>query len=766
MEPVIGGAIVKTFQWLWKNYGKEFTGKKLDEFKEGKRFEQAAVDYANDMHERYGSIKILGMTSPIPLEGIYTRVSMLDKPSALKRIPKEQLEKVFLQDSHFGETVGEPRNGLDVFFEKKKLYILGKPGAGKTTFLKYIILQTTKYQQKSIPICIELRRFADTGKTLMEYIVEQFDICSFPHAEAFIVTALKHGKALVLCDGLDEVNKENGVRDRVIDQLRDFSDKYNQSRFVITCRIAATEYNFEKFDYVEMADFDKEQIETFIGLWFKNDDKTHKMFLEEFQKAENSRLQNLASSPLLLTLLCLSFKENLSFPSRRSEIYGDALEALMKKWDVTRNITRDDVYRNLSPGRKLNMLARIAAESYEAKDYLIDQDKLQDMIVNYMQTLPQADAPEDIEGEAVLKAVEAQHGILVERTQKLYSFSHKTFQEYLTAKYIVDNAQKGTLKELIDNHLLDDNWKEIILLTAEMLDDADNFFELFYKKLDRLAQEDEKLRWLLQEAERQGAAANFEISGLSKRNIFYIYFFLCLAIARALALNFAHAYARAIDLDLDLAHGRAIDRAIDLGLALARYLVLDLDLALARYRALDLDLARYRDLAHYRDFACINAFYWALETGLAEAYELLSDDDKWDAYSTAELHSSAVAWCRKSGSEEALADLTSIKPPTKAAAKKAQKKYADDIMEFWKKHKLFDKYDLSEEAAKRIEDYLQASKLLLDCLANASVLGRDGLRERLLSPPAGQGIEIFEPQSAGTLRHTIFEPQIKADKSG
>jgi hypothetical protein len=46
-------------------------------------------------------------------------------------------------------------------------------------------------------------------------------------------------------------------------------------------------------------------------------------------------------------------------------------------------------------------------------------------------------------------------------------------------------------------------------------------------------------------------------------------------------------------------------------------------------------------------------------------------------------------------------------------------------------------WELSLEQAKRFADYLQASKLLLDCLQLASVADRTAIEERLLLPPPG-----------------------------
>jgi predicted NACHT family NTPase len=60
-------------------------------------------------------------------------------------------------------------------------------------------------------------------------------------------------------------------------------------------------------------------------------------------------------------------------------------------------------------------------------------------IIDYIRNLPGAQEDEEalqLDSEAVLKSIEAQHGLLVERARGIYSFSHLTFQEYFTAKQI------------------------------------------------------------------------------------------------------------------------------------------------------------------------------------------------------------------------------------------------------------------------------------------------------------------------------------------
>ncbi len=70
----------------------------------------------------------------------------------------------------------------------------------------------------------------------------------------------------------------------------------------------------------------------------------------------------------------------------------------------------------------------------------------------------------------VLRAMEAQHGLLIERAQKVWSFSHLTFHEYFVAqKFIIFNGQftDSEIKQLLNRHILDNNWHEVFRLISE-----------------------------------------------------------------------------------------------------------------------------------------------------------------------------------------------------------------------------------------------------------------------------------------------------------
>jgi NACHT conflict system protein/NACHT domain-containing protein len=497
-------SLIPVGAWLWDKYGKSLTDKTAGAIKgqwDKFRWVDAAEKYRAKLRRLYGTMQIMGMAEPVPLDDIFTDVYMLDKPTAFGRFDIERLKQV-AGDPDEPPPQAKRINGLRLVKEKGNLFILGKPGAGKTTFLKYVALQATEQNIDKVPIFVTLKHWADSGLDLIPFILERFEVCDFPSAYSFIEALLMSGNAIVLFDGLDEVKLEGGGRDKQMRAMNTFFEKYDRTQCLVTCRIAASEYSFQPFTYVEIADFTQRQIETFVGNWFRDqsgekDEETGERFLEEFAKRDNKGLRDLARTPLLLTLLCLAFNETLTFPQRRVEIYEEALDALLKKWDSSRRIKRDEIYRKLSLGHKENMLASIAADTFERNEYFIPQQQLESLISNYVKNIPPHDNYADTDGEIILKAIEAQHGIFVERAHGVYSFSHLTFQEYFTAKHIAGNAVRGSLLNLIKAHRADKRWREVFALTTSLLPDATQFMTAFRQTVDEVLGSDEKLRMLL-----------------------------------------------------------------------------------------------------------------------------------------------------------------------------------------------------------------------------------------------------------------------------
>jgi len=435
-------------------------------------FGQAAEKYSKKFVELHNRLQIIGMTEPVPLTDIFVRVNILKKITSWQWFTEEKMrawEDGFRNRKGFGEIDKESVNGIEVANQKPHLMLMGLPGAGKTTFLNYIGIQASqgKLDHKRIPVFISLKKLCDSNQPLLDSIAMEFDTCNFPATEHFITHQLDKGSLLLLLDGLDEIGK-NAIN-KIYDDIDHFYKKYSQNQFIISCRTAAYNQYFPGLTVVELADFNQEQTTNFINNWFANDIQKAQACKNKLFSKENKSILELAKTPLVLSLLCVFFNESMSFPQNRAELYKDGLYALLEKWDASKNVPRDEIYRCLTTRRKIEMLSQTAYQAFEQERYFLKQDNLEKQFIEFIENLPESRA-ENLapDGKAILKAIEIQHGLLVERTHYTYSFLHLTFQEYFTARYIVDNDdKKGTLQGLLE-HITDPRWREVFLLCAEM----------------------------------------------------------------------------------------------------------------------------------------------------------------------------------------------------------------------------------------------------------------------------------------------------------
>lgn len=559
------------------------------------------------IQERCGTMRVLDMTQPIGLNNIYTSVNILEQITGRRRKEITELLQGCNPENfdRFGlSDVREERlPGLEAVEKYSKLMILGKPGAGKTTFLKYVALQCNggKFQGAHVPIFVTLKDFAEaTNKpNLLEYISQYFSGCSVTNTK--INDLFNQGRALVLLDGLDEVRKEDSRR--ILKEIRDFSDQFSHNHFVITCRIAAREYTFEMFTEVEVADFHDEQISTFATNWFIDKSVKPATFIKRLE--DNNRIKQIAASPLLLTLLCLVFEESGDFPANHSELYKEGLDALLKKWDAKRGIERDQVYKKLSTQRKEDLLSKIALTTFVQKDYFFKQKVAERYITNYIRNLPDANNNSEalqVDSEVVLRSIEYQHGLLVERAKGIYSFSHLTFHEYFTAREIILGTQP--LEEALQNlvsHITEKSWREVFLLAVGMSSSADRLLLLMKQQVDAIVA-DEKLQQFLMWMSEKSTLLQGDYKPAAVR-AFYLDIDIQLDPDRTLgcvldfpftrAFTCASLLARALNLEPSRAF---LDIALELDFSLARYRALEPALAIALDRALAIDHYLRHDL--------------------------------------------------------------------------------------------------------------------------------------------------------------------------
>ncbi|MHC5934350.1 NACHT domain-containing protein [Nostoc sp.] len=548
----------------------------LDE-KTTKLIYQASEQYIINYHKRHNQLQILGMQHPVDLDSIYTAVQCL-QPDDIRRFESiEALQNLFSETGKRGfqlEKAGK-QEGIKVANQQQYLMVLGAPGAGKSTFLRKIGLEALKgktgeLQHECIPVFIELKLFTESEINIEEVIRQAFRLCQLPFSEEFTTKALQQGKLLILLDGLDEVS--TGNTDLAISQIQSFVEQYKDNRFIVSCRTAAYRSQFRNLREIAIADFDDAQIQQFIQNWFSSEvDRqagTADKCWELIKNQESTK--ELARTPVLLTFLCLVYDESQDLPKNRATLYSKALDILLEKWAAGKRIQTDPIYRQLGIDLEKIMLAEIAYHSFKSQRLFLSHEELVSQIKKFLHN--NDNAPKDLDAEAVLNAIAVQQGILVERARDIYSFSHLTLQEYLTAQYIDDHRQ---VEKLVSEHLTDERWKEVFLLVAGLIrGGADELLLLMEKEAQQYINTP-KLQALLNWAEQvtSGSPGDFKPVGKRAAAIAIAYAITfpkkaitigiakAYAIATTYAISYADAYADDFDIyaiAYDDAHAHAI----------------------------------------------------------------------------------------------------------------------------------------------------------------------------------------------------------------
>ncbi len=369
-----------------------------------------------------------------------------------------------------------------------------------------------------------------------------------------------------------------------------------------------------------------------------------------------------------------------------SELYEEGLDILLKKWDVKRNIEREQVYKKLSLKRKEDLLSQVAYSTFERERYFFKRKEVEADIIEYIRNLPDcSDDPEalQLDSEAVLKSIEAQHGLFVERARGVYSFSHLTFHEYFTARKIKE-AGNDKLLHILAARITETRWREVFLLTVGMLESADSLLQSMKKQVDDLLATDEKLQqfltWVKQKSESVKAAYKP-------------------AAIRAFYLS----------LDRDLNLSRTLDRDIDRDI--------DRDFSQDRFRTLDRDLFRDRTLSLCRTLSRTLDRDRPLFLCLTLFQDLFQDLDR--------DHNSEL--------KRSLQELENQLPHNKDDKEAYQRRglensqvWAEKLRTVMIEHRnIGHDWQFTDSQKELLKKYYDANKLLVDCLNSDCYVNRD-----------------------------------------
>ena len=347
----------------------------------------------------------------------------------------------------------------------KTLLVIGTAGSGKTTLARHMartmINNESPYFEKDLlPVLIfskDLKPYSyqdktpgvEAAKDLLNWYCSKY-LSGFLDLET-ILAFCENGRAVFFLDGLDEA--EQGIREFVAVSFADFRVSWDPVKLVLLGRPHGAGGKVgERFGLrvAEVLDLTHEQVEDFIGKWFSH--VYDKGSISGDSLAENMKgdiraredIDALTTNPLLLTAMCILYHDLKELPNQRADLYNRYVEKLFSKFG--------DEKIKVS-----NFMMHMAHSMFEAGERGIDENEAVNILKNHYRLENGDKTHADI-----FSRIEPATGLLQMESGR-YKFIHLTFQEFLTARYLVDHSEDSYF-DSISPYVGNKRYEEVVKL--------------------------------------------------------------------------------------------------------------------------------------------------------------------------------------------------------------------------------------------------------------------------------------------------------------
>lgn len=420
------------------------------------------------------------------------------------------------------------------------LVILGDPGAGKTTMLRFLALTFAKAKRKRLPgsrpdshkqlgvrearrqvrevfgfracptpVFLYLNRLhtesdRTTERTLLDFISDELKsaptLRNLPRD--FLSRKFDAGQCLFLLDAFDELATQE-ARSTIAKQIGALvSAAPPGNRFIVTSRIVGYSGQLASYGFrvLTVQRLSWELVSELVTRWYEvlNEPGLGVELLQTFRS--NARIYELAINPMLLSLIVLVQYVRRLIPDRRHVLYDECIKILVERRSAPPSVQQE--YNKLLPGEEATRILReIAAWMHGMRLREVPRRRLEvEIVPKIVATNPQSPVT-GVPSMQILENIEQRSQLLVERGlneqgQTVMAFSHLTFQEYLASAALKqrtgDQGEAAVSSDLLSYFSRDpDWWEEVALLYAAQLEgiQQQSFFERLYPAENILTEE-------------------------------------------------------------------------------------------------------------------------------------------------------------------------------------------------------------------------------------------------------------------------------------
>ncbi|AJF65802.1 NACHT domain-containing protein [Streptomyces vietnamensis] len=361
-----------------------------------------------------------------------------------------------------------------------KVLLRGLAGSGKTTLVQWLTVSAATegrtagtaaegrtdgmaYLRGRIPFVLPLRALTRHGERLPA--PDRFlpaAGCPLTPPEGWVDRVLSSGRGLVLVDGIDEIPEAE--RGRAREWLRSLLDTYEGNRWLVTSRPTAVRDDWlssDGFTELTLSPMTRAEVATFVRRWHRaagpEAEPYEQPLLDALRTAEH--VAQLATNPLMCGLICALHRDRRGFlPRGRKALYEAALSMLLARRDRERDMGAPSGLA-LDEAPQIQLIQRLAYWLTLNGRTQLDRAHAESLV---REAVPAVQEAAQHPPEKVFTHLLHRSGLLREPTADTVDFVHRTFQDYLAAKALVDHWDIGVLVR----HAADDQWEDVIRMAV------------------------------------------------------------------------------------------------------------------------------------------------------------------------------------------------------------------------------------------------------------------------------------------------------------
>jgi HEAT repeat protein len=365
--------------------------------------------------------------------------------------------------------------------EREHVLLAGRPGSGKSTALRQLVVELAEARQplilgghegggSQIPVLVQLKGSAP----VLEAIGNELERGDLELEPKEIKRLLRHQRLILLFDGVNEIPTES-----LRQQLQEFRDAYPETPMIFTTRDLAIGGSLGISKQLEMKPLSPEQLQEFVGKYLPEQG-------EKLLGQLRDRLREIAETPLLLKMLCDVFGQTGEIPANKGELFR-LFDREYEKFKGLPAVSAD--FRRFK-SEILQRLAFVMMQGDESKPtefwLTIERSRAERSIEQW---LAGRVSDPGVRAKEWLEDLLEHHLLQVAADGRRVEFHHQLFQEYYAAEALLgmfadrhlDVVEPERFQHFYLNYL---KWTESVAIVLSLMEDEETAVDLVKQALD------------------------------------------------------------------------------------------------------------------------------------------------------------------------------------------------------------------------------------------------------------------------------------------